>query len=210
MALLETPYRTGTGTNYRLKVSVSGPDKGNWIVETSAGRSIGTVTRDSKFTPSSVATNDEKRYFSNASNISAIRTNVIAPLIDNNPDTAGKSGDILGTNVDPASTITSAELSPANVGTAIEVKGTFLDGTTSLRYPTSLGTDGTKQDFIKFEVIEYGNRALNNSTNGDFKIDAPGFFGTRTNGATSKATVYLPITSGISDENSVQCVVNAL
>ena len=207
MAFVTAPYRTGTGTNYTFKIDISsGSTMGNIIVNDSNGRNLGTISQDSKFTPTSLASTDQKRYFSTASNISAIRTNVAAPAIDNNPSTAGKSGDILGTNVDPASTITSAQLSPANVGTAIEVKGTFLDGTTSLRYPTSLGTDGTKQDFIKFEVIEYGNRSLNNPVQGtsDFKIDDPSFFGTRTNGTSSKATVYLPITSGISDENSVQ------
>lgn len=207
MALLETPYRTGTGTNYRLKVSTSGSDTGNIIVETSAGRSIGIITRGSKFNPSTVATNDEKKYFSDATQIRNIRTNVITPLIDNNPDTAGKSSAILGNNVDPATAaaanISSAQLSPSEVGTAVTVEGTSLDGR-SLRYPTSLGTNNTKQDFIKFEVIEYGTRSLNNSPNGEYKIDSLGFYGTRTNGTTSKATVYLPITSGINDENSVQ------
>lgn len=69
------------------------------------------------------------------------------------------------------------------------------------RYPSSLGLGNTKQDFIKFDVIDYGGRTINQTSSvGGIKIDTS--FGRR-NFSESIASVILPIQSGISDENSV-------
>lgn len=70
-------------------------------------------------------------------------------------------------------------------------------GNIPLRYPENIA--GTGQDYIKFEVLEYGGK---NITRSGGRIDDP--LGPRNIGATTLSTIYLPIQSGITDENSAQ------
>jgi len=75
-------------------------------------------------------------------------------------------------------------------------KSTNLSIEETLRYPTSIGegSQTTKQDYIKFDVLEYGTKSIQNPLQGGI--------GTRTNTAT-KTSIILPMPGSINDENSV-------
>lgn len=84
-------------------------------------------------------------------------------------------------------------------GNTLTVGSSIQDnfGSSLFRYP--INSAGTGQDYIKFQILEYGGRDI---TQAGGRLDTP--FGNRNIGTNPKSTIYLPIQSGITDENSVQ------
>ena len=113
---------------------------------------------------------------------------------------AGGSGN-KATNVENAGTQQSPAASPPTSD-----KGYSEDTRTSyektLRYPSSLGETEQDQDYLKIQMVEYEPRGLSFQQSGGIP-SRPGLSATGESPRTVLSAIFLPIPSGIQDDNRV-------
>ena len=81
---------------------------------------------------------------------------------------------------------------------------TDYNGGESLRYPSSLGTENQDQDFLKIQMVKYEPRGLSfQGTGGIPSRSGLTSKGKAPDGRDILSTIFLPIPSGIQDQNQV-------
>jgi hypothetical protein len=200
---VKTPSNNGDKKYYTLvdsstgQITVKSPTPAGALFGSDSDNTIGTISKDGTFKPSlGVANVNETKYFSSAVGQKDVKNHGVITaqkagaqnaqqLIFPNSATAGAGQ---GQNV--------ASAGPTDTGEAI--KETKTSGFGSFVYPLGLGK--TKQDVIKFTMLEYRPSGLGPVG------QQRGGFGNARNEATDRTiagTVVLPIPNGISDTNSV-------
>jgi len=184
---------SGTG-----EITVKSPRVGGAVVGASGDRTVGTIPKDGVFKPElGSATTNEVQYFTSAQGQKDVKNHAVITAqkagLDSQkskqlifPNTATPGG-VPGT---PPGDATSAP-----VDLKIEGSGKSRTSFGTHRYPLDLNS--SSQDKIKFDMLEYSPRGFQQGEG-----NLGGFAERKSTGRTPLGTVFLPITSGISEANS--------
>jgi len=194
---------SGTG-----EITVKSPTAGGAVVGASGDRTVGTIPKDGVFKPEpGSATTNEVQYFTSAQGQKDVKNHAVitAQKAGLNPQ---KSKQLIFPNTATPGGVpgTTPGTTPAAPGESksfnkdLFKKDTVAEaGTRSdfkqkgpLIYPTDIGA--TKQDIIKFDMLEYKPK--------EFNEEKFGFSKRERTFSNTIGTVILPIPSGISDTNA--------
>jgi len=184
---------SGTG-----EITVKSPRVGGAVVGASGDRTVGTIPKDGVFKPElGSATTNEVQYFTSAQGQKDVKNHAVITAQKAGLDSQKSKQLIFPNTATPGGVpgTTPGDATSAPVDLKIEGSGKSRTSFGTHRYPLDLNS--SSQDKIKFDMLEYSPRGFQQGEG-----NLGGFAERKSTGRTPLGTVFLPITSGISEANS--------